>query len=502
MIEPLAQKPGVNDSIALWRADEVRRATGGTVVGSEDWTANGVSIDTRSLQPGDLFIALTGLNQDGHAFLDKAFENGAAAALVSDRDKAQSNKGPCVLVPDTQTGMEALGTFARDRTQNSKQGKRIAVTGSVGKTSTKEMLRTVLSDQGQTHASVASYNNLWGVPLTLARMPAETEFGVFEIGMNHAGEITPLTKQVQPHAAIITTVAPVHLEFFKDVAAIAMAKAEIFDGLVPGGTAILNRDNEFYQLLADTAAKVGDFKKLSFGEHEQADCHLHSYKGSENGADIEATICGQSIDFHLSLPGKHQAMNALSVLAAVHAIGADVETAAQSLGHLEPVSGRGEVMTLHIDGKTIDLVDESYNANPASMASALETLGQREIKRDGRRIAILGDMLELGSDGPELHRKIALHIEQAKVEAVYLAGPLMKSLWEVIPQHQRGAYAQTAAALTGAVKSGLQDGDVLVVKGSLGSKMGQIVSALKDLNEDRGTPASRQAGTDQGRIEV
>lgn len=460
----------------LWTAKEAAAATGGHLLGADDWQATGVSIDTRTLQPGDLFVALVGDNNDAHDYLRTAFEKGAVAALVSNAEKAYQTGGPCLLVANTQTAMEALGQGARTRAA---AAKRIAVTGSVGKTSVKEMLRHVFSAQGATHASVASYNNLWGVPLTLARMPTDTQFGIFEIGMNHAGEIIPLTKQVCPDVAIITTVAPVHLEFFDSVDGIADAKAEIFQGLADGGTAILNKDNDHFERLRTAAKAAFNGTILSFGEAHEADARLTEYTQTADEARVEANICGTPVRFTLHLTGRHQAVNAVAVLAAVAALGADINAAAASLGEVRPYSGRGEVLTASLADGTITVIDESYNANPVSMAAAIGALGQRDgTQGSSRKIAVLGDMLELGPTGPGLHAGLAADIEHANLDLVFLSGPLMANLWEKLPETRCGAYAQSSDQLVQPLLTALKAGDVVMVKGSLGSKMARIVKAL------------------------
>jgi len=484
----------MTEKTPLWTAEEAIGATRGKAFGASGWRAGGVSIDTRTLEKGDLFIALTGTNGDGHAHLEAAFERGAAAALVSDPARAKAASGPCLLVDDTQKGMEALGAAARERAP----ARRVAVTGSVGKTGTKEMLREVLSVQGRTHASVASYNNLWGVPLTLARMPADTEYGIFEIGMNHAGEITPLTAQVLPHTAIITTVAPVHLEFFDSVAGIADAKAEILTGLRLGGTAILNRDNEFFPRLLKAAQARAGVSVIAFGEAEEADARLLTYAAGPDEAQVTANICGRNVAFALQLTGKHQALNAVAALAAVASLGADVERAAAALGRAQPVAGRGTVSDLIIGGSKITVIDESYNANPASMEAAISALAARRPRGRGRRIAVLGDMLELGKDAPRLHAELSRMIEQANIDCVYLSGPLMQHLWQRLPATRQGAYAPTADKLIDSVLSALNDGDIVMIKGSLGSRMGTVLSALSRASEQGGDQIAGQTASRSG----
>ena len=370
----------------------------------------------------------------------------------------------------------------------------IAVTGSVGKTGTKEALRLALSRDGATHVSAASYNNHWGVPLSLARCPQTAKYAVFEIGMNHAGEITPLTKLARPHVAIVTTVEPVHLEFFGTVEKIADAKAEIFSGVEPGGVAVLNRDNGQYERLAAAAKKAGVARIVSFGEDENADAFLVRYALQPEGSTAEAIVLGEPVTYKLGAPGYHLVHNSLAVLATAALAGADLALAALALADLKPALGRGARVALRVPGGAALLIDESYNANPASMRAAIALLGQAPVGKRGRRIAVLGDMLELGPAGAELHRALAGPLEAAKVDLVFCSGPLMHALWEALPSNRRGGYAETAAELEPAVLEALREGDAIMVKGSLGSKMGPIVKAL-----ERQFP--RQGARDQARAE-
>jgi len=462
----------------LWTAVEAEAATGGKA--STPFSATGLSIDTRSLEKGDLFIALKGDNRDGHEFVAAAFANGAAAALVSD---AVNAKGTLLKVGDTLEGLRGLGAASRARSR----GKIVAVTGSVGKTSTKEALRLMLTPFGKTHASAASYNNHWGVPLSLARMPRDTGFGIFEIGMNHAGEIAPLAQLAAPHVAIITTVEPVHMEFFASVEAIAEEKGEIFSGLVKGGTAIINRDNPYFTLLRNKAERH-DAKVLGFGAHEEADAQLLAIAPDGEGSAVTAMICGRPLRYHLGAPGRHVAQNSLAVLAAAEALGLDVQEAAATLAALAPPKGRGARDVIDGPKGKIILIDESYNANPASMKAALALLGETKPAGAGRRIAVLGDMLELGPGGPAYHAGLASAIESADADLVFLSGALMEHLWDVLAPYRRGAKAATAAQLAELLIAELKPGDVIMVKGSFGSRMGHVVEALKALaGSDKGS---------------
>jgi UDP-N-acetylmuramoyl-tripeptide--D-alanyl-D-alanine ligase len=371
--------------------------------------------------------------------------------------------------------MGEIGRAARRRVA----ARIVAVTGSVGKTGTKEALRHVLARQGRTHASVASYNNQWGVPLTLVRMPRETAFGVFEIGMNHAGEIAPLTGMVAPHVAIVTTVEPVHIEYFRSVSGIADAKGEIFSGLVPGGTAVLPRDNPHFERLRAHAAASPAGRVLTFGESEAADVRAVRIAAEADGSAVEARVLGRPLAFRVGTPGRHVALNALALLAAGAALGIDLDAACRALADLRPPPGRGERTWLSLAGGRALLVDESYNANPASVRAALATLGATE-PVGGRRIAVLGDMLELGPEAPQLHGALAEPVAANRVDLVFAAGALMENLWTALPETRRGAYAGTSAELEPAVLEAVRPGDVVMVKGSNSVRMGRIVQALKE----------------------
>ena len=459
----------------LWTVDAMAAAMKATRADATPVTVPGLSIDTRTLAPGEAFFAITG-DRDGHDFVPAAVKAGAGVAVVA-RDKlaAIPKDAPLLVVPDVLEGLNALARAARARVA----AKVIAVTGSVGKTGTKEALRTALEGQGATHASAASYNNQWGVPLSLGRMPRETKFGVFEIGMNHAGEITPLTRMVRPHVAIVTAIAPVHLEFFGSLEAIADAKAEIFLGLELGGTAVLNRDDAQFAHLSAAAKAAGVARIVSFGEHDGADARLLKVSLQAETSTVEARILGNDVTYKLGAPGRHVVQNSLAVLAAATLAGADLALSALALAGLTPPAGRGARMTLDLAGGSALLIDESYNANPVSMRAALALLGQVPMQGLGRRIAVLGDMLELGTQGPALHAALADAVVASAVDLVYCAGPLMKSLWDALPSERRGGYADGAAALEGEVLAAVRAGDAVMVKGSLGSRMGPVVTALK-----------------------
>ena len=372
-------------------------------------------------------------------------------------------------------GLEALAVAARARSR----ARVVAVTGSVGKTGTKEMLRVALAPSGPVHASVASFNNHWGVPLSLARMPADTAFGVFEIGMSAAGEITPLTKLVRPHAAIITTIAAVHSAYFSSEEAIADAKAEILLGLEPGGTAILNRDNRFYARLANAARDAGVHRILGFGELPGADIRLIRADLDAEGSTVELEMLAKPIGYRIGAAGKHLVMNSLAVLAAAAELGADVGAAAAALATFGAPTGRGARHVLTVGQGTALVIDESYNANPTSMRAAFAVLRLSPVTGQGRRIAVLGDMLELGEAAADLHAGLAEDLAADGIDVVHCCGPLMRSLFEALPEVRRGVYADASSGLESAILSGVRPGDAIMVKGSNGSRMAPIVAGLK-----------------------
>ncbi|HMB48298.1 MAG TPA: UDP-N-acetylmuramoylalanyl-D-glutamyl-2,6-diaminopimelate--D-alanyl-D-alanine ligase [Afifellaceae bacterium] len=462
----------------LWSFEAFCKAAGGTFEGTPPRAIGGISIDSRTIAPGDAFFAITGVSMDGHDFVTRAIEAGAALAVISSSKRAQlDDHAPYLVVDgDPLEALERLGVAARARTK----ARIVAVTGSVGKTSTKEMLKTALSAEGATHAPVGSFNNHWGVPLTLARMPVDTRFAVFEIGMNHAGEIRPLTGMVRPHIAIVTNVEKVHIEFFDGVEGIAEAKAEIFEGLEPEGMAILNRDNVWFDLLSERAGEAGA-QVLSFGIHEDADIRMTRATLGEETSVIETSVDGEMMIFKIGAPGRHLAMNSLAVIAAAQALDLDLARAGLSLASFSAPRGRGERFKLqHGSGGPMVLIDESYNANPASMRAALALLAQTNPPMPrGRRIAVLGDMLELGDEAQETHLDLQAPLAEAGVDLVFLTGPLMKSLWKVLPDRCRGAYADTATELEPILSKALGPGDVIVAKASLGIRLGPVVDALK-----------------------
>jgi UDP-N-acetylmuramoyl-tripeptide--D-alanyl-D-alanine ligase len=443
---------------------------------------SGLSIDSRTIAPGEAYFAIKGGVHDGHDFVAAALKAGAGLAVVeaAQRDRFASD-APLLVVDDVLAGLVDLARAARARLD----AQVIAVTGSVGKTSTKEALRRVLEAQGKTHASAASFNNHWGVPLSLARCPATVRFAIFEIGMNHSGEIEPLVKMVRPQVAIITTVEPVHLEFFAGIEAIADAKAEIFAGVEPGGAVVLNRDNPQFARLQRRAKKLGISRIVSFGAHQKADARLLDVSLHAACSAVHADILGQDITYKLGMPGRHMAMNSLAVLAAASLAGADLALAALSLSQIEPAAGRGVRRVLEVASGEATLIDESYNANPASMAAALNVLGRATVGPHGRRIAVLGDMLELGPTSPALHRGLADAIKANHIDLVYCCGPLMRNLWDALSTGKWGGYAESAAALEAQAVSAIRAGDAIMIKGSLGSKMKTIVNALEKRFPDK-----------------
>ena len=459
----------------LWTLSDFAAAMGGRVVGRPGEAIEGISIDSRSIGSGDAFFAIKGDSRDGHEFVAGAMERGAAVAVVAEEKLAElPSDGRYVVVDDVLAGLIRLGLAARARSR----ARIVAVTGSVGKTSTKEALRHVLCEQGKTHASVASYNNHWGVPLTLARMPADAAFGVFEIGMNHAGEITPLVGMVRPHVAVITTVAAVHLEHFSGVEAIAAAKAEILSGLEVGGAAIIDGDIEQTAFLVGEADKVGA-KVVRFGEAEGCEAHLDAVSLQADNSTVRATILGQAITYKIGAPGRHIVKNSLAVLATVALVGGDLARAGLALAAMVPPQGRGKRHTLTLDHGEATLIDESYNANPTSMRAAIDLLGQSNVGLRGRRIAVLGDMLELGAQGETLHRDLAKALKAARVDRVYLAGPLMHALWHELPPEMQGGWAPVSKEIEATVLAAIRPGDAIMVKGSNGSRMAPIVAALE-----------------------
>jgi UDP-N-acetylmuramoyl-tripeptide--D-alanyl-D-alanine ligase len=462
--------------IALWSQAELIAAFRAAPSAPLSSAVGGISIDSRTLEPGDLFFAIRGDAHDGHDHVARAFEAGAAAAVVSrERAPQLAALGAAFAVEDTLNAMERLGVAARARST----AKIVAVTGSVGKTTVKEMLRAMLTTCGATHASAASYNNHWGVPLTLARMPANARFGVFEMGMNHAGEIVPLTRMTRPHVALVTTIAPVHIEHLGSIEAIADAKAEIFLGLEPHGTAVLNRDAPQFERLKKAAAARGA-RVLSFGRGVDCDARLIDVEAIEGGSRVRARVLGRELAFELGAPGVHMAENALSALLAAEALDADLEPCAAALRRFSPQKGRGERFSVPTPDGAATIIDESYNANPASMRAALALLAATKPGPKGRRIAVIGDMLELGPKAAAMHAELAPDLSANNVDLLFGAGPLTRALFEAAPASMRAAWTERSSDLTDEVARTLRGGDIAMVKGSNGSRMGPLVAALRD----------------------
>ena len=462
----------------LWTFEAFVEAMRGRPTSTATPAVSGISIDSRTIKPGDAFFAIRGDRFDGHDYVGKAAAQGAAVAVIAeDRLSALGRLTiPLVVVSEVLPALEALGRAARARSSAGIA----AVTGSVGKTTTKEMLARALAATGPTHYSPASFNNHWGVPITLARMPADAAYAVFEIGMNHAGEIGPLVSQVRPHVAIITTIEPVHIEFFPDgIDGIARAKAEIFSGIEPGGAAILNRDNPQFERLALLAIDSGIDRVLGFGENADAEARLTALDLLPDRSQVKADILGREVRFTIGAPGRHLVQNALAVLLAVHLLGGDLDLAADSLSGMAAPAGRGaqHVLNLTEDAAAL-LIDESYNANPTSMRAAIAVLAATEPAGSGKRIAVLGDMLELGDRAADMHAGLLEPLMAAGIDRVYCAGRLMHALWEVLPSDMQGQYAETAEELDVILGDAISGGDVVMVKGSKGSRMTPLVDRL------------------------
>ena len=460
----------------LWTAPAVMKATGGKTTGI--WNASGVSIDSRTVKTGDLFVALKGPNFDGHAFVPAALKQGAAAAVVhcaiEDSDSYQDRT---VLVKDTFAALEDLAKAARERTP----ARVIAVTGSVGKTGTKEALRLGLAAQGATHATEGNLNNQWGVPLSLARMPEDTKFGVFELGMNHPGEIAPLSHLVRPHVAVITTVEAAHLEFFESVAAIADEKAAIMAGLEKMGAIVLPADNPHIVRLIAAAKSYGVQRIVTFGTSGDATARLVSWSLTPDGTQVAAEFDGERITYDMIVSGRHWALNSVAALAAIKAAGGDFHMAAAALAKLAAPAGRGARKRVPVDGGSILVIDESYNASPAAVRVLAETMAQMHQPVGGARgrlIMALGDMLELGAAAPALHAGLASSLKLAAIDLVYTAGPLMRHLYDALPKEMRGGHADSSKDLAPVLAAAVQPGDIIAVKGSHSSRMDVVVNTL------------------------
>jgi len=462
----------------LWTSEDMTAAIGGRPIGTLPEGIMGISIDSRSIGEGEAFFAIRGDRVDGHDFASMAVANGASLIVVSEAKLPALGKliAPMIVVDDVLAALGRLAVASRERSN----AQIIGVTGSVGKTTTKEMLRHVLAPSGKVHAAVASFNNHWGVPLTLARMPADAEFGVFEIGMNHPDEIRPLVKMVRPHVAMITTIAAAHLGHFKSLEEIAAAKAEIFEGVEPGGAVILNRDIRQFGFLEQKAQEAGISRIYTFGQHAKADFRLADFEGNAESSTVWAVLNGETLEIHIGAPGRHIAENAMAALGAALLVGADMVKAVEALAGLKAVKGRGERHLLGIGEGHLTLIDESYNANPASMRAAIALLASATPELTGRRIAVLGDMLEMGEFSAKLHEDLAGPLLAAGIEHVWLAGAEMAALRDALPESVHVEYREKTQELADFAVRSVMPGDVVMVKSSLGLGFGRIVAALLD----------------------
>jgi UDP-N-acetylmuramoyl-tripeptide--D-alanyl-D-alanine ligase len=462
---------------ALWMGQALADAMGGRPFGTLPPAVGGISIDSRSLAPGDAFFAIKGDKLDGHDFATAAIKAGAGVLVIAEGKLPSLGRltTPLIVVDDVLKGLEKLGAASRARTT----AKVIAVTGSAGKTTTKEALRHALQAVGRVHASDKSFNNHWGVPLTLARMPADTDYAVFEIGMNHPDEIRPLVKLVRPHIAIVTLIAAAHLGHFKNLDEIAAAKAEIFEGIEPGGAAILNRDDQRFKLLAKLARKAGVKQICGFGEEAKSNFRLLTSDIRGDHSAIRAQIAGVEVQATIGAPGRHMIQNVLAVLGAAKLAGADLAPVAAALATLSPEEGRGQRHSLSHSGGAFTLIDESYNANPASMRAAIGLLDATAPGEGGRRIAVLGDMLELGDHAPRLHAELANVLAHTKTDIVLLGGPHMKSLFKALDGELPAEYRAGADELKQVLLSLVRPGDVVMIKSSKGIGFSKLVAALR-----------------------
>ncbi|MCP1169189.1 UDP-N-acetylmuramoyl-tripeptide--D-alanyl-D-alanine ligase [Limimaricola litoreus] len=476
--------------MTLWTAEDAAAATGGRA--TRDWHATGVSIDTRTLRRGDLFVALEAA-RDGHDFVAQALEKGAAAALVSRIPEGVAPDAPLLVVDEVLLALERLGRAGRARTK----ARVAAITGSVGKTSTKEMLRAALTGQGRVHAAEASYNNHWGVPLTLARMPVDTDYAVIEIGMNHPGEIAPLARMARPHVAMITTVAAVHLEAFENVEGIAHEKAAIFEGLEPHGCAVIHGDLDVSPILR-AAAQAAGARIIGFGDAEDNAFQLREAQIRGGVTRGHARLDGEDVTLEIASEGRHFMRNALGVIAVAQAMGADRARSIVGLAAWAPPAGRGTRETVAIDparGDTLELIDDAFNANPTSLSAALAVLAAArpgEGPPPGRRVAVLGDMLELGANEREMHAAMAEDPSMAALDAVHCVGPRMRALHEALPQARRGLWAERVEDLLEEVAQLARVGDVVLIKGSKASRVSRLVDAIRKLGQ-RNPSADKKA---------
>jgi len=470
---------------SLWTKEDVSMATKGLPSGmmSNGWLAKGVSIDSRTCLPGDMFIALSGTNFDGHNYVSDALASGAVAAIVSRIPEGLENSPALVVVKDSNQALIDLARFARARTS----AKIIGITGSVGKTTTKDGLTAALSVCGNTHSTIGNLNNHIGAPLTLSRLPNNAVYSVIELGMNHSGELNEISTLSQPDIAVITNIEAVHLENFDSVYGIADAKSEIFAGLGNTGTAILNRDNVYFAYLSSIAAEYGVSRVLSFGADPDSYSRLISMENIAGGSDVTAEVNGQTIKYRLNTPGRHQVKNSLAILAVVASLEADVVSASAELANITAPLRRGRHYKVTSSKGEFIVIDDSYNASPASMRASFEVLASATSVSSGRKVAVLGDMLELGPDSRKIHAGLAQHLTTNKIDQVFTAGTLMSELDKALPKYMRGGHRNTPEELLPIVMQSIRDGDVVLVKGSLGSRAGPIADALINTYEDEGT---------------
>ena len=474
----------------LWTADEILKATGGVLKDSGDWSTKRLIMDSREAQKGDIFIALEGeagtekyrtSGLDGHDFVSSAINNGAIAVIV---DHEINVSIPQIIVENTFKAMQDLGQFARTRANLETS---IAITGSVGKTTVRDMVETAFRGaEAVTHASVKSYNNMIGVPYTLANMSADTEVGVFEIGMNHADEITPLSHQVRPDIAMITWIAAQHIENFDNgMGGIVDAKSEIFKGMDDKGMAILPIDNDYYDDLVRNTHDNGVQKIYTFGKHQDADARLISTINDNGAMRVEANIMGEEVSYDLHVMGDHMAVNSLSALLAVKLSGCDAQMAAKALSQIQPLQGRGTIEQITIiDGQPpVTLIDDSYNAAPVAVEMALRNLGQMTPQGKGRRIAMIGRMAELGDYAEAEHKNLAKPFLESDIDLIYCCGADSQYLYNEVPVHHQGMITETSLDLASHIHDIVQPGDIVLVKGSLGSKMGVVVKTIRALNQ-------------------
>lgn len=463
-----------------WTGAEIVNAAHGHSLQEQTWQAHGVAIDSRTAEKDDLFVALQGPYHDAHDYVSAAFAAGCSAAIVTRQPSQVPAGSPLVFVDDTFKALERLGQAGRQRAT----ARIVAVTGSVGKTSSKEMLHLMLKAVGATYANEGSFNNHWGVPLSLARLPADADFGVFEIGMNHAGELGPLSQMVQPDVALITNIEAVHLEFFASLNDIADAKAEIFQGVKTDGTVVLNRDNPYFGRLA-ASAKAHNLKNiLSFGQDAKSNARLLAYTAVPEGGVVKADINGRILEYRIGTPGQHLAFNSLGALLAAVTAGGDLEACASALAHYSQPKGRGVFQTISLAGGALTLIDESYNASPVAVRAAIHVLAQMSASASpGRRIIVLGDMKELGATSAALHAELAKDLISNKIDLVFCCGEMMAHLYNALPESMRGGYAETSAALIPSVVSAVGAHDIVTIKGSHSMNMDNIVNALIALAE-------------------